>query len=392
MFDVDQYLGTLLAECIAGFGGRLLYMGLQGSYMRGEATPESDVDVMTVLDRLTVEDMDEYKTILDRAGQGVRSCGFICGKDELSRWNPLEICQLRHTTKDLYGTLADLLPEASRTDEVNYVKLSLGNLYHELCHRYIHGGMDESVRLFRGTCKGLFFILQNLYYLETGRFVIKKSELKELVTPEDREVLNASELPDGYDFDAAFWTVFEWCREAFDRVDRAGYADPADSSGVNAPDVSYVIGNSRFNYRVCAVFVSDNKLLAMRDGFSPYYYLPGGRVKLGETAENAMIREIEEELNFTPRIIRPLWLNQGFFTEDVSGMRYHEICVYFLVDASDPALAGKGEAFELHEKNRTNRFEWLAFDRLKDEYFYPTFLKTAIYSLPETFTIMEETE
>ena len=105
-------------------------------------------------------------------------------------------------------------------------------------------------------------------------------------------------------------------------------------------DISYQEGGGKFNYRVCAVMVHEGKLLAMRDERSPYYYLPGGRVKLGETAENAVLRELREELGISAAIRRPLWLNQGFFTEDVDQLRYHELCLYFLMDFEGRASAG----------------------------------------------------
>ena len=62
-------------------------------------------------------------------------------------------------------------------------------------------------------------------------------------------------------------------------------------------DISYTTANRKFNYRVCAVIINNGMILSMQDERSPYYYLPGGRVKLGETGENAVIREIREELN-----------------------------------------------------------------------------------------------
>ena len=39
----------------------------------------------------------------------------------------------------------------------------------------------------------------------------------------------------------------------------------------------------------------NNKILAMHDERSPYFYLPGGRVQMGETAEHAVVRGVEEE-------------------------------------------------------------------------------------------------
>ena len=157
-------------------------------------------------------------------------------------------------------------------------------------------------------------------------------------------------------------------------------------------DISFNQENRKFNYRVCAMIISENRLLAMHDERSPYFYLPGGRVKMGETAERAVVREIWEELGVTLKIARPLWLNQAFFTEDMDGIRYHELCIYFLMDISNTDLLERGDAFTLTEGKHTHTFEWLAFDRLKDEYFYPIFLKKQIFDLPKAFTIRTEWE
>ena len=150
--------------------------------------------------------------------------------------------------------------------------------------------------------------------------------------------------------------------------------------------------NSKFNYRVCAMMIDNGKILAMKDDRSPYFYLPGGRVTIGETVEMAVVREVQEELGITPRIIRPLWLNQAFFNEDVDKLNYHEICIYFLVDVSKTDLLSRGECFTSNEGGRTHSFRWLDFERLKDEYFYPLFLKQEIFNLPEEFTLRTERE
>ena len=197
-------------------------MGLQGSWLRGEAHENSDIDIMVILDGFSVRDMDIYRGILKEIGFYEKSCGFICGKDEMKCWNPLEVCQLCQTTKDLVGVLIDYLPPATREDEINYVKLSLGNLYHELCHRYIHADREKNNARFRGTCKSVFYLIQNLHFLESGHFILSRKDLKEAVTDEDRLILELAELPDVYEFDQAFSSLFAWCQKTFARIEYLG--------------------------------------------------------------------------------------------------------------------------------------------------------------------------
>ncbi len=153
-------------------------------------------------------------------------------------------------------------------------------------------------------------------------------------------------------------------------------------------DISFKTDEGKFNYRVCGIIISGEKILAMHDERSPYYYLPGGRVTMGETAENALIREIQEELNITPKIVRPLWLSQAFFTEEVDHLKYHELCLYYLLDVSDTQLLSRGKTFALPEGKHTHRFEWLEFGQIKNEYFYPLFLKEKIFDLPKSLTLL----
>ena len=157
-------------------------------------------------------------------------------------------------------------------------------------------------------------------------------------------------------------------------------------------DLTFKTEEGVFNYRVCAVILRDGKLLATKNQTTPYYFLPGGRVQLHEAAEQAIVREIKEELNIEPKNLRPLWLNQGFFTEDVTGKRFHEICLYYLVDVSGTDLLSRGSRFTMIEAGRTYFYEWIPLSRLENEYLYPLFIKKKIFNLPEHLTVLTEYE
>ena len=94
----------------------------------------------------------------------------------------------------------------------------------------------------------------------------------------------------------------------------------------------------------------------MRNERSPYY-LPGGRVKLSETAEIAVIRKIREELNIKAGIVLSIWLCQSFINEDGDLLDYHELCIYYLVDISETDLFSMDERFSLPKHRHRHTFE-----------------------------------
>lgn len=215
MFRVEEYMSGLIASLKNVFRDRLIYVGLQGSYLRMEATENSDLDIMVILQELSLQDMKLYREIIMKMQDYEKSCGFICGMDEFEAWNPLELCHLLHSTKDYYGTLSVLIPEYSKEDVANFIKLSVGNLYHEICHRYIHADREANYQKLPLTYKGVFFILQNMYYLKTGVFCVTKRELISILESQDKNIMEISlkiSATEEYDFDKAFSQLLLWCR------------------------------------------------------------------------------------------------------------------------------------------------------------------------------------
>lgn len=215
MFKIDTYIKDLTEALKTEFGERFLFLGLQGSHLRGEATEKSDIDVVVILDNLSVKDLETYKSIINRLHFSDKACGFICGRSDMANWNPLEMCNFIHGTKDFFGKLSDFVPEYSKEDVKNFIKQSVGNIYHELCHRYIHSDKKSNVETLPFTYKGVFFILQSIYYLKDGVFYPTKAVIAEHLENEDKKILEtATELSENsdYDFEKAFSDLFEWCK------------------------------------------------------------------------------------------------------------------------------------------------------------------------------------
>ena len=224
MFRVDEYLNKLIISMKDVFCDRLLYVGLQGSYLREEATENSDIDIMVIINNLSVQDLDSYREIIIQMEHYEKSCGFICGIDEFTKWNPLELCHLLNSTKNYYGNLSSLMPEYSKEDIINFIKVSLGNMYHEICHRYLHADRIQNYQKLPMTFKNVFFILQNIYYLKTGVFFLTKKELLCKLDETDKEIMrlsleiNSNEV---YDFEQAFEKLFLWCQKTLIKLQEA---------------------------------------------------------------------------------------------------------------------------------------------------------------------------
>ena len=68
-FQIYNWLEKYVHEVVSTFGYRIWFIGVQGSYARGEATEESDIDVVLILDTLLPADLRIYRGMLNRTGK-----------------------------------------------------------------------------------------------------------------------------------------------------------------------------------------------------------------------------------------------------------------------------------------------------------------------------------
>ena len=80
MIEITVWMDEFLQELNNNFGERVWFVGLQGSYGRGEATETSDIDVVVLLDEFSVRDIETYNRMLDTLSHRELICGFISGK------------------------------------------------------------------------------------------------------------------------------------------------------------------------------------------------------------------------------------------------------------------------------------------------------------------------
>ncbi|TWD54141.1 ADP-ribose pyrophosphatase YjhB (NUDIX family) [Agrobacterium vitis] len=84
-----------------------------------------------------------------------------------------------------------------------------------------------------------------------------------------------------------------------------------------------------FSFRVAGLIFQDNHLLVQRGATDSYWALPGGRAEIGESSEQTIIREMQEEIDRTVKIERLLWTVESFFSYE--GYKAHELGFYYLL-------------------------------------------------------------
>ena len=170
------------------FGERIWFIGLQGSYGRGEATAESDIDVVLILDQLSVKDIRAYSVMLDKLSPRDKACGFISGKEELLCWEPSDLFQFYYDTMPITGSLDELLEKIHREDIVRAVHIGACNVYHMCVHNLVH---EKSLDILKGAYKSAAFMLNAVVFLEIGKYVKGQTKLLPLLHREEQEILKA---------------------------------------------------------------------------------------------------------------------------------------------------------------------------------------------------------
>lgn len=186
-FIIEDWLEALTAKIKNEFGDRVSFIGLQGSYRRNEANDSSDIDIVTILNELSIEDLERYRSIILNMPYKEKACGFISGKREIINWEKSDLFQFYHDTQPIYGSIEYLLPLIDKEDVKHAVKIGACNLYHACCHNFIY---KKSSDILSDLYKLAFFVLQAKHFYETNCYISSKTEINKYVVGEDSKILN----------------------------------------------------------------------------------------------------------------------------------------------------------------------------------------------------------
>jgi len=187
-FDLATWEKAYKAAVSSAFGERIVCAGLQGSRARNEARPDSDIDAVLVLDRLTANDLSVCRKLFRSLPCGELLCGFVSGKEELSHWDEGELVSFYFDTRPLIGDLSFIRPSITPDAAKRAVHTGACGIYHACCHGLIFG---DDTMCPQGLYKAAFFVLRVKYFLQSGAFVTRSADLLPLLEADDREILRS---------------------------------------------------------------------------------------------------------------------------------------------------------------------------------------------------------
>ena len=219
MIEIGSWMENFVQALERTFGKRIWFVGLQGSYARREATENSDIDVVVILDTLNAGDLQLYNAMLAELPHREKICGFVAGREEVLHWEPADLVQFYHDTIPLRGSLDAILPLLDEEAVERAVRIGLCNLYHGCVHNMLHENSEE---ILRGLYKHATFTVQAIVYRQRGQFICSPMALWHSALPQERQILSiAWRLKNGesVDFQAMSEILFAWCGERL-RADR----------------------------------------------------------------------------------------------------------------------------------------------------------------------------
>lgn len=122
--------------------------------------------------------------------------------------------------------------------------------------------------------------------------------------------------------------------------------------------------NMKFNFRAAAIITRNNKVLIMKDEGMNHYYFVGGRVKMLETTQQAVVREINEELHISVETAVLSIVNENFF--EINGVDYHEIAFVYKVKLKDGNLLPCEDEFDMTDTDGVmHHFKFADIDEIE---------------------------
>lgn len=186
MVQITQWLENFQQKVLSTFPERIVFLGLQGSYARGEATQTSDIDVVVIFDYLTMADLIVYEQLISTMPHREKICGFLSGKEELINWEKSDLFQFYHDTMELYGNLDFILPLIHKEHVQQALLMGACNLYHSCCHNILH---EKSLDILKSLYKQAVFTLQAKYFFDNNVYIRQQQTLNDLLSGEDKKIM-----------------------------------------------------------------------------------------------------------------------------------------------------------------------------------------------------------